>query len=970
MKLIIRDSNGEITEQEITQNMEFSPSSGEQYFFTGVDDYTFNLTADDTTIDVHFLDNSGEKINIVLHNMAELIQQNDAMDSFSLETAFSVSTNNAGDEAIENVLANDSLESGEIVDALKEILSMDGSTLAGGAIVDDFQGLLANLDATATGDVQDTIYNPLFDAVQTQDVSESKPADPARPDNTDDRDSSIERAEGSTGNETEQILVEPEEVIEESPIEPEVIVKPKIEEEPKEEVVLAPEPEVAPVEEVQPEPTPEPEILDTKADELVASIKVGDAIIEEIEKEIVDEEANAEAGIYKNEDGVYVQLQNEAVDTPMKEEIVEATYKTEMEEFENTREVLVEFENTREVETPAKDDQIIYEMEEYVADDNIYEETFTDTREVKVPFEDTRVVTQEFENSREVEVEVAPITKEITSEEPISTNITFVVDVSSSMSNRDLDLAEAGINKIVSQYEELGNVNINIVQFYGNGNESTGWTNSDSLTVEDTLYRDKGGTDPEQGMRRAEEDFADAPQADQNIYIQMQDGNAYGSYEDDLEDYLSDFGDFINENMDAFYTVGVNVNSLRDFNDINEVIDEPNDSIFARSASDLDEVVDGIAKVEITEVVDVEAMEAAGYELRDGTWYETVTETFTDTREVTETFTNTRTEIEEFQNTRTVDGEDIMGTRPTDVVDVEAMEAAGFTQNEDGEWVSTSTETFTDVRTETETFSDTREVTVVDVPEHTIMVVDEDAIAEQGLIEIDGEYFEQNEVEVEPIMTTVTEVESVEYPIDLSAKLTDTDGSETLSDMTIDNIPEGTILVGDNVTDLGDGTYSVALDENGEAKATLQADSEIDADNLGDITATVTSTEESTGDTSTISVTDDGDFAFLDDVDAVDFREVSSEINGVDTINLENETSQTLTMETEDLINAPDEEMVILGNDGDLIDLEGEGWEKETDVSVDGEDGTFDKYSSTTTDGTTVNVYVENEITVQTDDIF
>jgi hypothetical protein len=213
---------------------------------------------------------------------------------------------------------------------------------------------------------------------------------------------------------------------------------------------------------------------------------------------------------------------------------------------------------------------------------------------------------------------------------------------------------------------------------------------------------------------------------------------------------------------------------------------------------------------------------------------------------------------------------------------------------------------------------------------------------------------------------------SYEYSIDFSAQLTDTDGSESLSDITVDNLPDGATLTGDNVTDNGDGTFTVGIDENGEANATLESEDELTEDELNDITASVTSTEESTGDTATSSITDDGELGFLDDIDAVDFGEIAQEIDGVSTINMENETSQELTMNADDLINVNnDHEMVILGDDGDVIDLEGEGWTKEAEnVSVDGEEGEFDVYTNTASDGTTVSVNVDVDVSVNTDDFF
>ena len=55
MKMIIRSSNGEIREQEITQNMSYTPTQGEHVYFTGVDKYQFQLINDDNTMNVFFV---------------------------------------------------------------------------------------------------------------------------------------------------------------------------------------------------------------------------------------------------------------------------------------------------------------------------------------------------------------------------------------------------------------------------------------------------------------------------------------------------------------------------------------------------------------------------------------------------------------------------------------------------------------------------------------------------------------------------------------------------------------------------------------------------------------------------------------------------------------------------------------------------------------------------------------------------
>jgi len=150
MKMIIRNSNGDIQEQELTQDMIKNPTEGEHVYFSGVLDYTFSVSGD--TVNLYLIDADGEKILIALKDIIPLIQQNDPLDLFSLDTILGVSTNEAGDKAIEDALNNPEFESGEIVNALKEALSMDSSTVASGAVIDNFGSLLDLTEAAAAGD--------------------------------------------------------------------------------------------------------------------------------------------------------------------------------------------------------------------------------------------------------------------------------------------------------------------------------------------------------------------------------------------------------------------------------------------------------------------------------------------------------------------------------------------------------------------------------------------------------------------------------------------------------------------------------------------------------------------------------------------------------------------------------------------------------------------------------------------------
>ncbi|GKT11405.1 MAG: hypothetical protein ISEC1_P0369 [Thiomicrorhabdus sp.] len=95
---------------------------------------------------------------------------------------------------------------------------------------------------------------------------------------------------------------------------------------------------------------------------------------------------------------------------------------------------------------------------------------------------------------------------------------------------------------------------------------------------------------------------------------------------------------------------------------------------------------------------------------------------------------------------------------------------------------------------------------------------------------------------------------SYEYNVTLNAGLTDIDGSETLSDITIASLPSKVILVDSNGTQIVanvDGSYTVAIDTNGDATARLFSSRELTSSDINGISASITSTELNGGDTST-----------------------------------------------------------------------------------------------------------------------
>jgi len=142
--------------------------------------------------------------------------------------------------------------------------------------------------------------------------------------------------------------------------------------------------------------------------------------------------------------------------------------------------------------------------------------------------------------------------------DPTITNVSFVVDVSSSMSDEDLALAKEAIQSVVDTYGNLGGVNVNIIQFSGGEAVKTDWIDADTAN-EFELDNTKSGTDIVQGLKSLANTYdGEVPQADQNIVYFFGDGNTYGSYQDSFDEFTGavrdDNGNIIDTNSDNPWT--------------------------------------------------------------------------------------------------------------------------------------------------------------------------------------------------------------------------------------------------------------------------------------------------------------------------------------------------------------------------------------------------------------------------------
>ncbi|MBD3771879.1 MAG: VWA domain-containing protein, partial [Rhodobacterales bacterium] len=105
---------------------------------------------------------------------------------------------------------------------------------------------------------------------------------------------------------------------------------------------------------------------------------------------------------------------------------------------------------------------------------------------------------------------------------------------------------------------------------------------------------------------------------------------------------------------------------------------------------------------------------------------------------------------------------------------------------------------------------------------------------------------------------SVSVANGYKYDLNLAAVLAD--GNETLSDVTLTNMPDNITLKDSNGVEIAqnpDGSYSVALDSNGNSTVSIYSDTQLDPTQTTPITATVTSTDGT--DTATTTLGGSGD---------------------------------------------------------------------------------------------------------------
>ncbi len=202
-----------------------------------------------------------------------------------------------------------------------------------------------------------------------------------------------------------------------------------------------------------------------------------------------------------------------------------------------------------------------------------------------------------------------------------------------------------------------------------------------------------------------------------------------------------------------------------------------------------------------------------------------------------------------------------------------------------------------------------------------------------------------------------------QYEIKLEAGLTD--DSETLSEVTIDNLPTGaTIDAGTGITDNGDDTYSIDLttvstNADGVPEVTMSSSEPIPQDALNSITSSVTSITDG-GDTSTVMVNEPADLDILGTLDdhtfTMDDNDIDLNFDNIDNASYELDTLDLGTgdgnnidvtnLDISDVLDMTGESndiLTILGDEGDTVTLDTDTWTQGDTIEVDG--NTFDTYT-------------------------
>ncbi|NRA82505.1 MAG: retention module-containing protein [Gammaproteobacteria bacterium] len=174
-----------------------------------------------------------------------------------------------------------------------------------------------------------------------------------------------------------------------------------------------------------------------------------------------------------------------------------------------------------------------------------------------------------------------------------SSNLTFIVDGSGSMTDTDMTATTNAINALIAQYQAFSDVTINIVLFKSGNAITTQWIPGESDWASIITLTHGGGTDIAVGLDGVIASYTSAPDADQNVAYFFGDGD-HNVNNSNLTTAIANWTNFLAGSngetpIDALFSYSMNTTSV--MGDINAVADSATDSVH-RDAVNVSNVVD------------------------------------------------------------------------------------------------------------------------------------------------------------------------------------------------------------------------------------------------------------------------------------------------------------------------------------------------------------------------------------------
>ncbi|SKB51338.1 immunoglobulin-like domain-containing protein [Malaciobacter marinus] len=281
-----------------------------------------------------------------------------------------------------------------------------------------------------------------------------------------------------------------------------------------------------------------------------------------------------------------------------------------------------------------------------------------------------------------------------------------------------------------------------------------------------------------------------------------------------------------------------------------------------------------------------------------------------------------------------------------------------------------------------------------------------------GVVKGDASVFNSS-----PMSTTV-----YNYTIVLAAVLADKDGSETLSNITIENLPSSITSIKDSIGNeytVSNGTVSLPSNEGTQQEYTVVSSTELSSTEINSMKASVTSTESFDGEEKTTSRTakleveessnmigTDADEKFDshgsnaninagagddeivyhegDIIDAgegedtlkvltdedIDLSNIAPKVDNIEAIDLTNDLANHIIIDEQSIEDLTDDENIlkIFGDESgeDSVRLEG-NWTKSDGQISDDDGNTFNVYEGTTSGTSNIKILIDEDVSVDPD---